>query len=49
MSARELVEAAGILIGSVAEILHWDLGMRKLTANLVSRLLTVDQKRQRVI
>ena len=44
----ELVEAAGISIGSVIKILHEDLYMRKLTAKWVLRFLTIDQKRQLV-
>ena len=44
---RELAEAVGIsIIGSVVKILHEDLGMRKLIAKWVPRLLTIDQKRQ---
>ena len=45
---HELAEGAGISIGSVVKILHEDLGMRKLTAKWVPRLLTIDQKRQQV-
>ena len=48
MKVRELAEVAGISIGSVVKILHGHLGMRKLTAKWVPRLLTIDQKRQRV-
>ena len=44
----ELAEVASISIGSVFKTLHEDLGMRKLTAKWVPRLLTIDQKRQRV-
>ena len=32
VKVRELTEATGIPIGSVVEILHEDLGMKKLTA-----------------
>ena len=45
---RELAEAAGILIGLVGKVLYKDLGIRKLTAKYVLRLLTIVQKRQRV-
>ena len=42
----KLAEATGISIGSVVEILHEDLGMTKLTAKWVPRLLIINQKRQ---
>lgn len=48
VKVRELAEAVGISTGSVVSILHNDLGMRKLTARWVPRLLTIDQKRERV-
>ena len=48
VKVRELAEAACISIESVVKILHEDLGMRKLTGKWVPRLLTIDQKRQRV-
>ena len=44
----ELSVAAGIPIGSLVNILHEDLGMRKLTAKWVPCLLIIDQKRYRV-
>ena len=48
VEVHELAEAAKIPIGSVVEILHDDLGMKKLTAKLVPCLLTIDQKCQRI-
>ena len=45
---RELVEAISISHGTVIPILHEQLGMKKLSARWVSRLLTVDHKRDRV-
>ena len=48
VKVRELAEVACISIESVVKILHEDLGMRKLTEKWVPRLLTIDQKRQRV-
>ncbi|KYM96853.1 hypothetical protein ALC62_12463 [Cyphomyrmex costatus] len=45
---RELVEATGISHGTVISILHKQLGMKKLSARMVRRLLTVDHKRDRV-
>ena len=44
----EIVEAIGISNGSVVSILKDHLGMKKLTARRVQRLLTVDHKRNRV-
>jgi len=43
---RELVEATGILHGTVISIVHEQLGMKKLSARWVPRLL--DHKRDRV-
>ena len=48
VKGREFADATGILIWSVVEILHEDLGMRKLTANWMQRLLTIYQKRKPV-
>ena len=48
MKVRELAEAAGISIGSVVKILLEDLGLRKLPAKWVQRLLIIDQKHLRV-
>ena len=44
----ELVEVTGISHGTVISILHGQLGMKKLSARWMSRLLTVDHKRNRV-
>jgi histone-lysine N-methyltransferase SETMAR len=48
LKVREIVEAIGISHGSVVSILNDHLGMRKLSARWVPRLLTVDHKRNRV-
>ena len=48
VKVRELVEATGILHGTVISILHEQLSMKKLSARWVPRLLTVDHKRDRV-
>lgn len=48
VKVREIAEAVGISTGSVISILHEKLDMRKLTARWVPRLLTIDQKRERV-
>ncbi|XP_018307239.1 putative uncharacterized protein FLJ37770 [Mycetomoellerius zeteki] len=48
VKVRELVEATGISHGTVISILHEQLGMKKLSARWVPRLLTVDHKRDRV-
>lgn len=45
---REIAEVLKISEGSVFTILHEHLSMRKLCSKLVPRLLTVDQKQQRV-
>lgn len=45
---RELAEAVHISTERVFHILHDILGMKKLSARWVPRLLTVDQKRKRV-
>ncbi|XP_014484314.1 PREDICTED: histone-lysine N-methyltransferase SETMAR-like [Dinoponera quadriceps] len=45
---HELAAAVGILSGRVFNILHKHLSMKKLTARWVSRLLTIDLKRERV-
>lgn len=46
VKVREIAEAVGISTGSVVSILHDCLGLRKLTARWVPRLLTIDQKRR---
>ena len=48
LADREIVEAIGISHGSVVSILKDHLGMKKLSARWVSRLLTIDHKRNRV-
>ncbi|KAG5336710.1 SETMR methyltransferase, partial [Acromyrmex heyeri] len=48
VKVRELVEATGRSHGTVISILHEQLGMKKLSASWVPRLLTVDHKRNRV-
>jgi len=45
---REIVEMTNISYERVQNILHQHLGMKKLTARWVPRVLTVDQKRFRV-
>lgn len=48
LKVREIAEAVNISIDRVHHILRDVLGMRKLTARWVPRLLTVDQKRIRL-
>ena len=48
VKVRELVETIGISHGTVISILHEQLGMKKLSARWVPRLLTVDHKRDSV-
>jgi len=48
VKVHELVEATGISHGTVISILHEQLGMKELSARWLSRLLTVDHKRDRV-
>ena len=45
---REIVETIGISHGTVITILHEKLSMKKLSATWVPRLLTVENKRNRV-
>lgn len=45
---REIAESMDISYGAVIKILHKKLGMRKLSARWVPRLLTIDNKRARV-
>ena len=45
VKVRELVEATGISHGTVISILHEQLGMKKLSARWVPRLLTVNHNR----
>jgi len=47
LKIREITETVGMLKGRVGYILHEILGMRKLSARWVPRLLTPDNKRNR--
>ena len=47
-TVRELSEACELSIGTINNILHKDLHMRKLAARWVPHLLSDDQKQQRV-
>lgn len=49
LKVRELAEATRISIGAVVSILHEKLGMKKLSARWVPRLLTAENKRNRVV
>ena len=46
---RKISETVNISVGRVWYILHKCLGMRKLSARWVPRLLTPDHKRARVV
>jgi histone-lysine N-methyltransferase SETMAR len=48
LKVREIAEAVGISNDRVHNILHEHLGMKKLSARWVPRLLTVDHMRERV-
>ena len=48
VKVREIVDAIGIWYGSVVSILNDQLGLRKLSARWVPRLLSIDHKRKRV-
>ena len=48
VKVREIVDAIGISYGSVVSILNDQLGLRKLSARWVPRLLSIDHKRKRV-
>ena len=48
MKLKEIAEAVKISEGSVFTILHEHLGLRKLCSKWVPRLLTPDQKQQRI-
>ncbi|XP_014471304.1 PREDICTED: uncharacterized protein LOC106742650 [Dinoponera quadriceps] len=48
MKVREIASAVSISSERVYNVLHQQLGMKKLSARWVPRLLTVDQKRNRV-
>ena len=49
LKVREIIETVKISVGRVWHILHECLGMRKLSARWVPRLLTADHKRARVV
>lgn len=49
IKVREIVEATGISKGTVGSILHEKLGMKKISARWVPRLLTLENKRNRVV
>ena len=49
LKVREINETVNISVARVWHILHECLGMRKLSARWVPRLLTADQKRARVV
>ena len=49
LKVREISETVNISVESVWHILHEYLGMRKLSARRVPRLLTADHKRARVV
>ena len=49
LTLREIADKLKISHGNVYAILHEHLSMRKLLSKWVPRLLTVDQKRQRVV
>ena len=48
VKVREIFDAIGISYGSVVSILNDQLGLRKLSARWVPRLLSIDHKRKRV-
>ena len=48
VKVREIVEAIGISHGTVIKILHEKLSMKELSARWVPRLLTFEDKRNRV-
>ena len=49
IKVREIVEASGISQGTVFSILHEKLGMKKISARWVPRLLSEENKRNRVV
>ena len=49
VKVREIVEAIGISQGTIFSILHEKLGLKKISARWVPRLLTADNKRIRVL
>ena len=49
ITIRDIVEETGFLYHRVHNILETELGMKKLTARWVPRMLTLAQKRQRTV
>lgn len=49
LTVRDLSEAVGVSVGTVHSILTDNLGMNKVSARWVPRLLTVEEKERRVI
>ncbi|XP_067131309.1 histone-lysine N-methyltransferase SETMAR-like [Centruroides vittatus] len=49
IKVHEIVEATGISQGTVFSILHKKLGVKKISARWVPRLLSVENKRNRVV
>jgi histone-lysine N-methyltransferase SETMAR len=47
ITVRELTDEVGVSIGSVHTILTADLGLRRVSAKFVPKLLTVEQKQLR--
>jgi len=48
ITVRELADEVGVSIGPVHTILTADLGLRKVSAKFVSKLLTMEQKHLRL-
>ena len=48
ITVRELTDRVGVSIGSVHTILTADLGLRRVSAKFVPKLLTVEQKQLRL-
>ena len=49
IKVREIVEATGISQGTVFSVLHEKLGVEKISARWVPRLLSEENKRNRVV
>jgi histone-lysine N-methyltransferase SETMAR len=48
ITVRELANEIGVSIGSVHSILTEELGMRRVSAKFVPKLLTMEQKQRRL-
>ena len=48
ITVRELADEVGVSIGSVRSILTQDLGLRRVSAKFVPKLLTMEQKQLRL-